>query len=63
MKIKITNQELFDSMEVDVDVQDNGRTQNIIISWCQDGNFMSIESDGEIGRYDYVEMFGFEIQP
>ena len=58
--IKIINENIFNAKKVEVDFRSNGRTQNIIITWF-DGKWKRLEADSEIGRYYYVEEFGFEI--
>jgi len=61
MKTQITNQNLFEAKQVQVDLQVTGKTYNVSVSWIEEGQRLYQEWDGEFGRKDFEESFGFQL--
>jgi hypothetical protein len=63
MKTQITNQNLFEAKQVQVDLQVTGKSYNVSVSWIEEGQRLYQEWDGEFGRKDFEESFGFQLAP
>jgi hypothetical protein len=63
MKTQITNQNLFEAKQVQVDLQVTGKSYNVSVSWIEEGQRLYQEWDGEFGRKDFEEAFGFQLAP
>lgn len=61
MKAQITNENLFNAKQVQVDVQNTGKTHNVSVSWIEEGQRLYQEWDGEFGENDFVNEFGFKL--
>lgn len=56
MTYKVTNQDLFSELRVQVDIHQD----NVLVTWTQDGQLCTLESWGEHGPSDFEE-YGFQI--
>jgi hypothetical protein len=63
MKAQITNQDLFNAKQVQVEIQNTGKSYNVSVSWIEDGQNLRQEWDGEFGRKDFLNEFGFQLVP
>ena len=61
MKSEITNENLFNAKQVQVDINNTGKFHNIAISWIEEGQRLYQEWDGEFGEKDFVKEFGFKL--
>ena len=61
MKTQITNQDLFNAKQVQVGIQNTGKSYNVSVSWVEEGQNLRQEWDGEFGRKDFEEAFGFQL--
>jgi hypothetical protein len=63
MKAQVTNQDLFNAKQVQVDIHNTGKAYNVSVSWIEDGQNLRQEWDGEFGRNDFETDFGFQLTP
>ena len=61
MKTQITNENLFNAKQVQVDVQNTGKAHNVSVSWIEEGQRLYQEWDGEFAENDFVNEFGFKL--
>jgi hypothetical protein len=61
MKTQITNQDLFNAKQVQVDIHNTGKSYNVSVSWVEEGQNLRQEWDGEFGRNDFLNEFGFQL--